>query len=72
MTSDFFVKGLKITQALLVELLLNNTLSISISDSECARHVTVDSHQLKNRISDLEFKFLPEHGNQFTGYQLIL
>ncbi|NOH34931.1 type VI secretion system baseplate subunit TssF [Vibrio chagasii] len=68
---DFFVKGFENNADSLVELLLNNTLSISISDSECAQHVTLDSHQLKNRISDLEFKFLPEHGNQFTGYQLI-
>ncbi|MFA0112668.1 type VI secretion system baseplate subunit TssF [Vibrio sp. 10N.261.46.E11] len=68
---DFFVKGFENNADSLVDLLLNNTLSISISDSECAQHSTVNNLQLKNRISDLEFKFLPEHGNQFTGYQLI-
>lgn len=68
---DFFVKGFENNADSLVELLLSNTLSISVSDSECNRHMTLDSHQLKNRISDLEFKFLPEYGNQFTGYQLI-
>lgn len=68
---DFFVKGFENNADSLVELLLSNTVSISVSDKECSRHFTLESQQLKNRISDLEFKFLPEYGNQFTGYQLI-
>ena len=68
---DFFVKGFENNADSLVELLLSNTISISISDKECNRHLTLESQQLKNRISDLEFKFLPEYGNQFSGYQLI-
>ncbi|SON52138.1 type VI secretion system baseplate subunit TssF [Vibrio tapetis] len=66
---DFFVQGFEKNADSLVELLLANTAAISISDEESGQHYPIDSQQLKSRISDLEFRFLPERGNQFSGYQ---
>ncbi|MCL9783154.1 type VI secretion system baseplate subunit TssF [Vibrio sp. S4M6] len=68
---DIFVQGFENNADSLVELMLSNTTCISISDIECVNHITVDSQRMKNRISDMSFKFLPEHGNQFSGYQLL-
>jgi len=68
---DFFVQGFENNADSLVELLLSNTCAISVSDSECQRHLAIHNQQLKSRISDLEFTFLPQYGNQFSGYQLI-
>ncbi|CAH0539714.1 type VI secretion system baseplate subunit TssF [Vibrio marisflavi] len=68
---DIFVQGFENNADSLVELLLSNTTCISISDKEYNEHITIDSQRLKNRISDMSFKFLPEHGNQFSGYQLV-
>ncbi|MGY3569804.1 type VI secretion system baseplate subunit TssF [Vibrio paucivorans] len=68
---DFFVQGFENSADSLVELLLSNVSAISLSDSTCESHRAIESNNLKNRISDLEFKFLPQHGNQFSGYQLL-
>lgn len=68
---DFFVQGFENNADSLVELLLTNVVGISVSDSDCVEHSTTKRNQLKSRISDLNFKFLSEHGNQFSGYQLI-
>lgn len=68
---DFFVQGFENNADSLVELMLSNTACISISDPDFQQHITIDNQRLKNRVSDMSFKFLPEHGNQFSGYQLI-
>lgn len=68
---DLFVQGFENNADSLVELLLSNTTCISVSDANYNSHVTIDKQRLKNRISDMAFKFLPEHGNQFSGYQLL-
>ncbi|MGD8170409.1 type VI secretion system baseplate subunit TssF [Vibrio sp. TRT 21S02] len=68
---DFFVQGFENNADSLVELLLSQTKAISISDIEAKQHVSLEPNRLKSRISDQEFAFLPQHGNQFIGYQLI-
>ncbi|MEZ9233516.1 type VI secretion system baseplate subunit TssF [Vibrio amylolyticus] len=68
---DFFVQGFQNNADSLVELLLSQTRSISISDIDCEHHSTLNANNLKNRISDLSLTFLPQHGNQFSGYQLM-
>jgi len=68
---DFFVQGFEKSADSLVELLLSNLLAISVSDHNCEQHISINTEQFQNRISDLAFKFLPEHGNQFSGYQLL-
>ena len=54
-----------------MELLLGQTKAISISDASCEKHVVLLAEKLKSRISDLNFLFLPQKGNQFSGFQLI-
>ncbi|MGF1697952.1 type VI secretion system baseplate subunit TssF [Vibrio lamellibrachiae] len=68
---DFFVQGFENNADSLVELLLSQTRAISISDTDCEQHSPIEVNNLKNRISDLSFTFLPQHGNQFSGYQLM-
>lgn len=68
---DFFVQGFENNADSLVELLLAETRAISISDAECEQHVVLTPEKLKTRISDNQFQFLPQKGNQFSGYQLI-
>ncbi|MCK6265159.1 type VI secretion system baseplate subunit TssF [Vibrio sp. ZSDE26] len=68
---DFFVQGFENNADSLVEQLLSQTRAISVSDISCEQHTCIDANSLKNRISDLSFTFLPQHGNQFSGYQLM-
>ncbi|MDN3610121.1 type VI secretion system baseplate subunit TssF [Vibrio ostreicida] len=68
---DLFVQGFENNADSLVELLLGQTKAISISDSQCDKHVVLPAEKLKSRISDLNFLFLPQKGNQFSGFQLI-
>ncbi|KJY83408.1 protein ImpG/VasA [Vibrio galatheae] len=68
---DFFVQGFENNADSLVELLLAETQAISISDSKCEKHVVLDPERLKSRISDSQFQFLPQKGNQFAGYQML-
>lgn len=68
---DLFVQGFENNADSLVELLLAQTLAISISDAQCEHHVALAPEKLKSRISDNGFQFLPQKGNQFSGYQLI-
>jgi len=68
---DFFVQGFENNADSLVELLLAETLAISISDAACEKHFVLEPERLKSRISDTNFQFLPQKGNQFAGYQLI-
>lgn len=68
---DLFVQGFENNADSLVELLLGQTKAISISDASCEKHVVLLAEKLKSRISDLNFLFLPQKGNQFSGFQLI-
>ena len=68
---DLFVQGFENNADSLVELLLAETQAISISDERCEKHVVLEAEKLKSRISDNHFHFLPQKGNQFSGYQLI-
>ncbi|MFM2589855.1 type VI secretion system baseplate subunit TssF [Vibrio sp. TBV020] len=68
---DLFVQGFENNADSLVELLLAETQAISISDATCEKHVVLDQVNLSSRISDEDFRFLPQKGNQFSGYQLI-
>ncbi|GLT17779.1 type VI secretion protein [Vibrio zhanjiangensis] len=68
---DLFVQGFENNADSIVELLLGQTKAISVSDINCDNHVVMRAETLKNRISDLEFLFLPQKGNQFSGFQLI-
>lgn len=68
---DFFVQGFENNADSLVEILLAETQSISISDTKFEQHEVIEADQLKSRISDNSFQFLPQRGNQFNGFQLI-
>ncbi|NAX22320.1 type VI secretion system baseplate subunit TssF [Vibrio sp. V39_P1S14PM300] len=68
---DFFVQGFESSADSLVDILLSDVAAISVSDSQCETHIAVDRDNLVNRISDPTFSFLPQHGNQFSGYQLM-
>lgn len=68
---DLFVQGFENNADSLVELLLAETQAISVSDVTCEHHVVLDTANLSSRVSDEEFRFLPQKGNQFSGYQLV-
>lgn len=68
---DLFVQGFENNADSLIELLLGETQAISVSDEQGSQHVLLESADLKSRISDKEFQFLPKKGNQFAGFQLI-
>ncbi|WP_341661446.1 type VI secretion system baseplate subunit TssF [Vibrio sp.] len=68
---DLFVQGFENNADSIVELLLGQTKAVSISDVSCNKHIVMPAEKLKSRISDLNFLFLPQKGNQFSGFQLI-
>ncbi|MBU2898825.1 type VI secretion system baseplate subunit TssF [Vibrio hepatarius] len=68
---DLFVQGFENNADSIIELLLGQTKAISISDISCDKHIVLPAEKLKSRISDLKFLFLPQKGNQFSGFQLI-
>ncbi|RSD31435.1 type VI secretion system baseplate subunit TssF [Vibrio pectenicida] len=68
---DLFVQGFENNADSIIELLLGQTKAISISDISCEKHIVLLADKLKSRISDLKFLFLPQKGNQFSGFQLI-
>ncbi|MCF1427727.1 MAG: type VI secretion system baseplate subunit TssF [Shewanella sp.] len=68
---DFFVQGFENNADSLVELLLSETRAISVSDINGENHAVLPANQLKSRISDKQFQFLPQKGNQFSGYHLM-
>ncbi|MDA9556438.1 type VI secretion system baseplate subunit TssF [Vibrio sp.] len=67
----FYVQGFENNADSLVELLLSNTQCITISDPEYTHHIPLKKDQLKNRISDPSFTYLPHHGNEFLGFDLL-
>lgn len=70
-TLDLFVQGFENNADSLVELLLAETQAISVSDVSGENHVVLDPSLLTNRVSDEAFRFLPQKGNQFSGFQLV-
>ncbi|GAA3924027.1 type VI secretion system baseplate subunit TssF [Litoribacillus peritrichatus] len=65
---DFFVNGFEQNASTLIELLLQDTASITVSNSDFTDFKVIDTDRLQSRVSDPEFQWLPRYGNQFEGF----
>ncbi|MEH6578002.1 MAG: type VI secretion system baseplate subunit TssF [Amphritea sp.] len=68
---DFYVQGFEQNSASLIELLLQEMATISVSDPEGRQHHSVSVDRLESRIADPSFQWLPRYGNQFMGFDLL-
>ncbi|MFC3152724.1 type VI secretion system baseplate subunit TssF [Litoribrevibacter euphylliae] len=68
---EFFVNGFEQNASTLIELLLQDTASITVSNSDFTDFTVIDTDRLQSRISDPEFQWLPRYGNQFEGFDAL-
>ncbi|WP_027858905.1 type VI secretion system baseplate subunit TssF [Marinobacterium jannaschii] len=68
---DFYVRGFENSAASLIEILLQQTELISVSSPDGAQHQTLPGERLQSRVADPGFQWLPRHGNQFAGFDLL-
>ncbi len=68
---DFYVNGFEQNASTLIELLLKDTASITVSDSDFNDFKVIEPSRMQSRLSDPEFQWLPRYGNQFEGYDLL-
>lgn len=68
---DFYVNGFEQNASTLIELLLQDTASITVSDEGFTDFRVIDTDRLGTRLGDSSFQWLPRYGNQFEGFDLL-
>ena len=68
---DFYVRGFERRAASLIEILLQQTVGISVTNVDASVSIPVAREHLQCRIADPEFQWLPRFNNQFIGYDLL-
>lgn len=68
---DFYVRGFEQSSDTLIELLLQQTELISLSNKDGSTQQVVSANRMFSRIADPTFQLLPRYGNQFPGFDLL-
>ncbi len=68
---EFYVNGFEGDSQTLIELLLERSVHITISDTQGHRHADVPLTALKNRVTEKGFQWLAKYDNHFSGYDLL-
>ncbi|OUS35701.1 hypothetical protein A9R01_06750 ['Osedax' symbiont bacterium Rs2_46_30_T18] len=68
---EFYVNGFQGDSQILVELLLEQTVNITVSDTLGKRHAAVSLSAMQNRVTESGFQWLAKYDNHFSGYDLL-
>ncbi|MGB1239854.1 MAG: type VI secretion system baseplate subunit TssF, partial [Pseudomonadales bacterium] len=68
---EFYVDGFEGNAEPLIDLLLEQTCCISVSDLAGEQHRELALEQLVNRATQTDFQWLSTHANQFSGFDLL-
>jgi len=68
---EFYVNGFEGNSQPLINLLLTHCCSITLSDLKGHQHQEISVGSLINRVTQTHFQWLSQHGNQFSGYDLL-
>lgn len=68
---EFYVNGFEGDSQSLIELLLERSVKITLSDMQGNRHTAVPLSAMQNRVTETGFQWLAKYDNQFSGYDLL-